>query len=144
VPVVLTVTDDQGQTASTTTTITPHATTVHVRLVVHFVRNRAALTTAARGILNPARGSIRYADTVTINGYCAARETSRHPLLVKLSRQRGQTVRTYLFSGDKRPRPNLTIIANGATHFVAPNNTASGRAQNRRVVLVYTYPKPTS
>jgi len=144
VPVMLTVTDDQGQTASTTTTITPHAKTVHVRLVVRFVRNRAALTAAARRILNPARGLIRYADTITINGYCAARETSRHPLLVKLSRQRAQTVRTYLFSGDKRPRPNLTIIANGATHFVAPNNTASGRAQNRRVVLVFTYPQLTS
>jgi outer membrane protein OmpA-like peptidoglycan-associated protein len=141
VPVMLTVTDDQGQTASTTTTLTPHAKTVHVRLVVRFVRNRAALTAAARRILNPARGSIRYADTITINGYCAARETSRHPLLVKLSRQRAQTVRTYLFSGDKRPRRNLTLIANGATHFVAPNNTASGRAKNRRVVLVFTYPK---
>ena len=91
VPVMLTVTDDQGQTASTTTTITPHAKTVHVRLVVRFVRNQAALTAAARRILTPARGSIRYADTITINGYCAARETSRHPLLVKLSRQRAQT-----------------------------------------------------
>jgi outer membrane protein OmpA-like peptidoglycan-associated protein len=64
--------------------------------------------------------------------------------LLKLSRQRGQAVRTYLFSGDRRPRRNLTIIANGATHFVAPNNTASGRAQNRRVVLAFTYPKLTS
>jgi hypothetical protein len=71
---MLTVTDDQGQTASSTTTITPHAKTVPVRLVVHFARNRAALTAAARRILNPARGSIRFADTVTINGYCAARE----------------------------------------------------------------------
>ena len=144
VPVMLTVTDDQGQTASTTTTITPHATTVHVRLVVHFALNRAALTAASRQILNPARGPIRYANTITVNGYCAARERSRHPLLVKLSRQRAQTVRTYLFSGDKRPRSNLTITANGATHFAAPNNTASGRAQNRRVVVVFAYPKPTS
>jgi outer membrane protein OmpA-like peptidoglycan-associated protein/sugar lactone lactonase YvrE len=144
VPLTLTVTDDQGQTASTTTTITPHATTVKVRLVVHFSRNKAALTAATRQILNPARGPIRYANKITVQGYCAARERSRHPLLIKLSRQRGQTVRTYLFGGDKRPRANLTINANGATHFVAPNSTASGRAENRRVVVVFTYPKPTA
>jgi outer membrane protein OmpA-like peptidoglycan-associated protein len=141
VAVQLTVTDDQGQTASTTTTLSAHARTVRVRLVVRFQVNRAALTVAARRILNPARGPIRYATAITVNGYCAAREISRHPLLIKLSRQRAQSVRTYLFAGDRRPRFNLIIKANGATHFIAPNKTASGRATNRRAVVTFTYPK---
>jgi outer membrane protein OmpA-like peptidoglycan-associated protein len=141
VTVQLTVTDDQGQTASTTTTLSGHTQTVRVRLLVHFARNRAALSATSRQILNPARGPIRSATAITVNGYCAARETSRHPLLLKLSRQRAQTVRTYLFSGDKRPRSNVIIKANGATRFTAPNNTAGGRAKNRRAVVTFTYPK---
>jgi outer membrane protein OmpA-like peptidoglycan-associated protein len=77
-----------------------------------------------------------------LTGYCAANEPSRHHRLIKLSRQRAQTVRTYLFSGDKRARPNVTIIAKGATDFVATNQTAAGRARNRRATITITYPKP--
>jgi outer membrane protein OmpA-like peptidoglycan-associated protein len=112
--------------------------------VVQFARDRAALTAATRRILNPLRPLVRFATAVTLTGYCAANEPSRHRLLVKLSRLRAQMVRTYLFSGDKRPRPNVTIIAKGATNFIATNKTPAGRARNRRATITITYPKPTS
>jgi outer membrane protein OmpA-like peptidoglycan-associated protein len=140
--VMLTVTDDQGQTATSAVTITPRARTVHVTMVVHFARNQAALTATARRTLKPLRGLIRYATAVTLKGYCAANEPSGHRLLIKLSRQRAQTVRRFLLSGDRRPRPSVTIIAKGATGFVAPNQTAAGRERNRRVTISFRYPKP--
>jgi len=141
-PVTLTVTDDQQQTATTTVTVTPRTKRVTVSSVVQFARNQAALTAATRQILNPLRPLVRSPIAVMLTGYCAANEPSRHHLLIKLSRQRAQTVRTYLFSGDKRPRPNVTIIAEGATNFIATNKTPAGRARNRRVTITITYPKP--
>ena len=110
--------------------------------MVRFARNQAALTAATRRILNPLRPLVRSATAVRLTGYCAANEPSRHHLLIKLSRQRAQTVRTYLFSGDKRPRPNVTIIAKGATGFIATNKTPAGRARNRRATITITYPEP--
>jgi outer membrane protein OmpA-like peptidoglycan-associated protein len=110
---------------------------------VHFARNQAALTATARRTLKPLRGLIRYATAVTLKGYCAANEPSGHRLLIKLSRQRAQTVRTFLTSGDRRPRPSVTIIAKGATGFVASNQTAAGRERNRRVTISFRYPKPS-
>jgi outer membrane protein OmpA-like peptidoglycan-associated protein len=142
-PVMLTVTDDQQQTATTTVSVTPRAKRVRLSLVVQFGRNQAALSGATRRVLNPLRPLVQSATAVTLTGYCAANEPSRHHLLVKLSRQRAQTVRTYLFSGDKRVRPNVTITAKGATGFIATNKTPAGRARNRRVTITITYPKPT-
>jgi outer membrane protein OmpA-like peptidoglycan-associated protein len=141
-PVMLTVTDDQQQTATTTVTVTPRTKRVTVSSVVQFARNQAALTAATRQILNPLRPLVRSATAVTLTGYCAANEPSRHRLLVKLSRLRAEMVGTYLFSGDKRPRPNVTIIAKGATGFIATNKTPAGRARNRRATITITYPKP--
>lgn len=142
--VTLTVTDDQHQTATTTVSVTPRTKPVTVSSVVQFARNQAALTADTRQILNPLRPLVRSATAVTLTGYCAANEPSRHRLLVKLSRLRAQTVRTYLFSGDKRPRRNATIMGKGATGFVATNNTPAGRARNRRVTITIIYPKPIS
>jgi 6-phosphogluconolactonase len=143
-PVLLTVTDDQQQSASTTATVTPRAKRVRVSLVVQFARNQAALTAATRQALNPLRPLVRSATAITLTGYCAANEPSRHHLLVKLSRLRAQTVRTYLFSGDSHPRRNVTIIAKGATGFIATNKTPAGRARNRRATITITYLKPIS
>jgi outer membrane protein OmpA-like peptidoglycan-associated protein len=141
-PVMLTVTDDQQQTASTATTVTPHSKLARVNEVVRFARNQAALTAATRLTLNRLRPLVRSATAVRVTGYCAGNEPSRHHLLIKLSRQRAQTVRTYLFSGDKRPRPKVTIVAKGATGFIATNKTPAGRARNRRATITITYPKP--
>jgi outer membrane protein OmpA-like peptidoglycan-associated protein len=143
-PVTLTVTDGQQQTATTTVTVTPRTKRVRVSAMVGFARNQAALTAATRRVLNPLRALVGSARAVTLTGYCAANEPSRHHLLIKLSRQRAQTVRTYLFSGDQRPRPNVTITAKGATGFIATNKTAAGRARNRRVTITIIYPKPIS
>jgi outer membrane protein OmpA-like peptidoglycan-associated protein len=142
--VMLTVTDDQGQTATSTITVTPRARTVRVTMVVHFALDRAGLTAKARQNLKPLRALIRYATAVTLKGYCAANEPSRRDLLIKLSRKRAQNVGTFLLSGAPRPRPHVTIIGEGATHFVASNDTKAGRARNRRVTISFAYLKPIS
>jgi YVTN family beta-propeller protein len=140
--VTLTVTDDQRQTATQTVTVTPRTKIVHVSMVVHFARNKAALTAGTRQTLRPLRPLIRYETAVRLTGYCAANEPSTHHLLLKLSRQRAQTVRTFLFHATKRARRHVTITGKGATGFIASNRTAAGRARNRRVQVSFNYPKP--
>jgi outer membrane protein OmpA-like peptidoglycan-associated protein len=143
-PITLTVTDDQGVSTSTVLAFTPHQHSVRVRRVVHFGLDRAALTATAHKILRPLRPLIAYASTVRLDGYCANRETSRHLLLVKLSRLRAQTVWKFLVHGDRHPRPTVRLNAHAATGFIARNTTAAGRARNRRVTIAFTYVKPST
>jgi outer membrane protein OmpA-like peptidoglycan-associated protein len=52
-----------------------------------------------------------------------------------LSENRADTVMNFLVQNGV-PQANVTAHGYGATNFVGPNNTAAGRAQNRRVDLV--------
>ncbi len=52
-----------------------------------------------------------------------------------LSQRRAQAVASYL-EGKGVAAKNLTVKGYGATDFVATNDTAEGRAQNRRVDIV--------
>ena len=140
-PVGLTVTDDQAQSATTTVTVTPHTKPATVRQTVRFGLDRADLTRAARTALAPLRGLVAYATSTQITGYCAAHETSTRSTLLELSRQRAQAVASYLFAG--HDRSGVSISGEGATNFVATNQTASGCAKNRRVQIQVRYPKPT-
>jgi OOP family OmpA-OmpF porin len=51
-----------------------------------------------------------------------------------LSQERAATVAAYLQSKGV-PLSQLVVIGMGGTHFVATNDTAKGRARNRRVEL---------
>src|SRR5262249_53132824 len=70
---------------------------------------------------------------VYVNGYCDAIGTV--PYNLRLSQRRSESVAAYL--EDKGiPASQLIPQGFGKTHFVASNNTAEGRAENRRVELV--------
>jgi len=53
---------------------------------------------------------------------------------MKLSQRRAKAVRDYLIAGGISPK-RITAEGFGETHPVATNDTADGRAQNRRVEL---------
>jgi outer membrane protein OmpA-like peptidoglycan-associated protein len=71
--------------------------------------------------------------TVNVNGYCDAIGGKEYNL--KLSDRRADAVEDYL---EKAGIPASQLIPHGygKTNFVATNDTAEGRAQNRRVELV--------
>jgi outer membrane protein OmpA-like peptidoglycan-associated protein len=140
--VLLTVTDDQGASVTRTITFTPRVKLVHVGLVVHFRRNEAALTTRSRAELRPWHAAIVAATSARITGYCAAKDASTRELLLELSRDRAEVVQRFLFGTSRGTHPDASVIGPGATNFVASNRTAAGRAQNRRAVVSFTYPKP--
>lgn len=70
---------------------------------------------------------------VQVEGYTDS--TGSPSLNQKLSENRADAVRDFMVNNGV-PRDNITAQGYGATDFVAPNNTAAGRAQNRRVELV--------
>jgi OmpA-OmpF porin, OOP family len=70
---------------------------------------------------------------IYVNGYCDVIGRMRYNQ--KFPERRADAVAAYL--EDKGiPSSRLTPQGFGKTHFVAPNNTADGRARNRRVELV--------
>ena len=68
-----------------------------------------------------------------INGYTDS--TGSADYNIDLSQRRAQAVASYLESKGVKAK-NLTVKGYGATNFVATNDTAEGRAQNRRVDIV--------
>lgn len=70
---------------------------------------------------------------VIINGYTD--NTGDETYNEKLSRERAEAVATYMeHNGISADR--ITTRGYGASHFTASNDTAAGRAQNRRAVVV--------
>jgi outer membrane protein OmpA-like peptidoglycan-associated protein len=55
---------------------------------------------------------------------------------VRLGKERADAVREYLYKQHDIPLHLMNIISFGSTEPIAENSTRSGRAQNRRVVLV--------
>ena len=70
---------------------------------------------------------------VEVNGYTDSTGSAEYNKV--LSQKRAQAVASYLESKGV-PAKNLTVKGYGATNFVAENDTAEGRAQNRRVDIV--------
>jgi outer membrane protein OmpA-like peptidoglycan-associated protein len=138
--VTLKVTDDQGTSIARTIRFKPRAKLVHVGLVVHFRRDEAALTRRSRAELRPWRAAIAAATSARITGYCAAKDASTRELLLELSRDRAEMVHRFLSGTSTGTHPE--VVGAGATQFVTSNRTAAGRAQNRRVVVSFTYLKP--
>ncbi len=71
--------------------------------------------------------------SVHIDGYCDARGGVKYNL--RLSEKRAKAVAAYL-EGKGIAASRLIPRGFGKAHFVAPNDTEEGRAQNRRVELV--------
>ena len=70
---------------------------------------------------------------VNVNGYCDAIGSERYNM--RLSQRRAEAVVTYL-EGKGVASDRLIPQGFGKANFVASNDTAEGRAQNRRVELI--------
>ena len=119
------------------TRVTPRsdAASASRQVVVHFAFGNAMLSPTARGLIDEAAEAAPAARRVAISG----RTDSVGPPQVNqaLSLARAEAVREHLRARHPRLAPALTVQAEGACCYAAPNDTASGRALNRRVEVVF-------
>lgn len=101
---------------------------------VTFDFDRATLRPDARPVLDEAIATLKQdADVaVSVDGYTDSIGSEAYNL--KLSERRAATVADYLAKGGIAPT-RLTVRGHGEADPVASNDTADGRAQNRRVEL---------
>lgn len=101
---------------------------------VNFEFNKATLTPEAEGILNEVVKTLRDQPGVTyvLDGYTDNVGTPVYNM--ELSKRRAQAVRDFQINHGVPPG-QLTIRAFGDANPVAPNDTSSGRAKNRRVEI---------
>ena len=116
----------------------PPAPPQHEKLLlrgVHFDFNKAKIRPEDMPILDEAAETLRSNPNmkVEVNGYTDA--VGSYAYNLRLSKRRAEAVVAYLESkGISADR--LIPQGFGKTNFVATNDTAEGRAQNRRVELV--------
>ncbi|HUW38291.1 MAG TPA: OmpA family protein [Rhodocyclaceae bacterium] len=122
-------------------TTKPDTMTVTTRAVtVQFAFGSARLSPAARAQLDDATADVTAAHRVRITG----RTDSKGPLAVneKLALARAHAVRDHLLKAHPALRSALTVQAQGACCFIAPNDTRANRALNRRVEVVFQIENP--
>ena len=104
-------------------------------VTVQFALGSAKLSPAARSQLNAAMDDLSRVRRITIIG----RTDSTGPLAFNqdLALARALAVRDHLRRTHPALAATLTLRARGACCFIAPNNTLAGRAQNRRVEVVF-------
>ena len=126
---------------TTTSTAAPAASSATVskeKLVlrgVHFDFNKSKIRPADAAVLDEAATTLKANPGVTVNvdGYCDAVGSVKYNQ--KLSERRAASVVKYLVKAGI-PENQLVPHGHGKTDFVATNDTAEGRAQNRRVELL--------
>jgi outer membrane protein OmpA-like peptidoglycan-associated protein len=113
-------------------TLRSDAASASMQVVVHFAFGNAMLSPTARALIDEAAPAAR---RVAISG----RTDSVGPPQVNqaLALARAEAVREHLRARHPRLAPALTVQAEGACCYAAPNDTASGRALNRRVEVVF-------
>ena len=102
---------------------------------VHFDFDKYNIRPGDAAVLDEAAATLRANPNVIVhvNGYCDAIGGVDYNL--RLSQKRSESVANYL--KQQGISPSVLIIQGfGKTDFVATNDTAEGRAQNRRVELV--------
>ena len=104
-------------------------------VIVQFALGSAKLSRAARSQLNAAMDDLLQVRRITIIG----RTDSTGPLAFNqdLALARALAVRDHLRRAHPALATTLTLRARGACCFIAPNDTLAGRAQNRRVEVVF-------
>ena len=102
---------------------------------VHFDFNKSNIRPGDAAVLDEAASTLKANPNVTVdvNGYCDAIGGVEYNL--KLSDRRSNAVVDYLVKAGI-PESRLVPHGYGKTNFVATNDTAEGRAQNRRVELM--------
>lgn len=113
-------------------------TTLPHKLVLHFSTDSAALTATHKSLLQAAIAELRKTDRIVIVGRTdnlggEARNQS-------LAFARAIAIRDHLLDLAPDLPARIVIDAKGLCCYVAPNETADGRAQNRRVELVFMLP----
>jgi outer membrane protein OmpA-like peptidoglycan-associated protein len=111
---------------------------VHEKVVlrgIHFAFNKATIRSEDMPVLDEAAETLRSSPNtrVNVNGYCDAIGSEQYNM--RLSQRRAEAVVTYL-QGKGIAADRLVPQGFGKTNFVASNDTAEGRAQNRRVELI--------
>lgn len=102
---------------------------------VHFDFNKAKIRPGDAAILDEAAQILKAHPSVTVDvdGYCDAIGSVEYNL--RLSQRRAEAVAKYL-EDEGVPESHLIPHGYGKTDFVASNDSAEGRAQNRRVELL--------
>lgn len=104
-------------------------------LSVHFHLASARLDSAAREALRAIVPQLRQATEVRLSGRTdSTGSASTNDLL---ARERAEAVRRELLALVPGIAPIVTIDAQGACCFVDTNDSAAGRARNRRVDILY-------
>ena len=136
-PVVLTVTaaDGRGGTATSNVTVTVAAREVIAFEDVHFAFDRFNLSPEAVKLLDGAVAKLQAdpAINVTIEGHTDSIGTSEYNLA--LGERRANSVRDYLTMRGI-PASRMRTVSYGEERPVATNDTAAGRAMNRRAHLL--------
>src|SRR5213083_2241162 len=101
---------------------------------VNFEWGRSALTRDSYAVLDQVAGSLVANPEIRIEIAGYTDNTGSAPLNVRLSQARAASVRAYLARKGVSPE-RMVAKGYGASGFIAPNTTAGGRAQNRRVEL---------
>ncbi|MGK0298635.1 MAG: OOP family OmpA-OmpF porin [Gammaproteobacteria bacterium] len=102
---------------------------------VNFEYNSATLTNAAKTRLNEGVQMLRANSSVNINVVGHTDDRGPDSYNMNLSENRAQSVVDYL-SANGISRSRMTAVGRGEGSPVASNDTASGRAQNRRVEFI--------
>lgn len=111
-------------------TVAPHT------LVLHFGNNSAVLTAAHKALLGNALNDLRRADRIVIAG--RTDDMGSGALNEALALARALAIRDHLLDLTPDLPARIAIDAKGRCCYAAPNDSNAGRAQNRRVELVYT------
>lgn len=101
---------------------------------VTFQTGRSVLTTSSYAVLDQVAGSLVANPEIRIEVAGYTDSTGRKYINLRLSMARAAAVRAYLARKGVSPM-RMQARGYGASGYIAPNSTADGRAQNRRVEL---------
>jgi len=101
---------------------------------VHFDFDKATIRPDARPVLDEAIGALKQAGNVTIITEGHTDSVGSPEYNQRLSERRARAVRDYMVSGGIAPT-RIEAVGMGESKPVATNDTAEGRAENRRVEL---------
>lgn len=114
----------------------PPAPRQEVRETIHFTPGSARLSNIAKAKLDEVALRMKQdpAATALIVGYTDS--TGSAATNQRMSRQRAEAARQYLVARHGIDASRISVEGKGAADPVAPNDTAAGRKENRRAVIV--------
>jgi outer membrane protein OmpA-like peptidoglycan-associated protein len=105
-------------------------------LVLHFANRSAVLTAAHKALLRNSLSELQHTDRIVIAG--RTDDLGSEALNQSLALARALAIRDHLLDLAPDLPARIAIDAKGRCCYAAGNDTASGRAQNRRVEISFT------